>query len=99
MTTMACKNLGDIFEDLQSVDKTSTNAQVEGLLCSLTTMQTPKKGVKRYFRGQVTDGCKKIRLVGFDENHQKTLEDFDATGSPVKIRSKDPHTPEIWKSN
>ena len=48
-------------------------------------MQDSKKGTKRYFRGQVTDGTKKMRIVGFQEDQLKVLESFDVKGSPVKI--------------
>ena len=82
---MACKNLQDVFDNLQSVNQTSTSAQIEGVLCSLTEMQTPKKGTKRYFRGQVTDGTKKMRIVGFDEYHLNQLEPLDANRSPIKL--------------
>ena len=82
---MASKNLMEVFEDIKSIDKISANAQIEGVLCSSTEMQDPKRGKKRYFRGQMSDGSKKIRLVGFDDQQQKLLHDFDVTNSPIKI--------------
>jgi hypothetical protein len=48
-------------------------------------MQNPKRGTKRYFRGQVTDGTKKMRIVGFGEQQLKQLETLDANRSPVKL--------------
>ena len=82
---MASKNLMEVFEDIKSIDKISANAQIEGVLCSSTEMQDPKRGKKRYFRGQMSDGSKKIRLVGFDNQQQKLLHDFYVTNSPIKI--------------
>ena len=49
-------------------------------------MQTTKKGTKRYFRGQVTDGTKKTRIDSwFDEHQLKQLETLDANRSPIKL--------------
>ena len=78
---MACKNLQDVFDNLQSVNQTSTNAQIEGVMCSLTELPTPKKGTKRYFRGQVTDGTKKMRTVGFDKHQLKQFETLEVPSS------------------
>ena len=53
---MACKNLEDVFEDVQLINKTSTNIQVKGILCLATKSQDSMKATKRYIQGQVTDG-------------------------------------------
>lgn len=84
---MACKNLTDVFDDIQSINTTSSNAQLEGVLChgSLTEMLEPHKRTQRYFRGQVSDGSKKLRLTGFEEDQLRILESFNATDSAIKI--------------
>ena len=71
-----------MFDSIESNDKVSANAQVEGILCSVSSMQNPKRGSKRYFHGQISDGTKRMRLVGFED---QSLQDFDAAKSPVKI--------------
>ena len=82
---MASKtNLLDVFDSIESIDKTSENAQVEGILCN---MKDPKRGSKRFFHGHISDGTKRMRLVGFEDLQQKSLQDFDAAKSPVKISS------------
>ena len=78
---MACKNLIDVFETIDSIKTISTNAQIEGQICSLTEMQQPKKGTKIYFRGQVTDGTKKMHIVGFNEDQLLQLQTLDANKS------------------
>ena len=82
---MACRKLTDKFEDIQLIDKVSTNAQLEALSTSVTKMQYPKRGTKRYFHADLTDGAKKIKVVGFDEEQQKQLEEFKLQKSPVKL--------------
>ena len=62
-------------------------------------MQDPKTGTTRYFKGQVTDGTKKMRIVGFDEDQLKQLETLEAQSSLANVRSNDLHTAVIWKSN
>ena len=83
--TMACKTLLDVFETMDSIKTISTNARKEGQLSSLTEMQHPKRGTKRYFRGQVTDGTKKMRRVGFNEDQLLQLLTLDANKSPIKL--------------
>ena len=54
----------------------------------------------KYFRGQVTDGTKKMYIVGFDEQ-LKQLETPDAKGcqsNSANMRSNDLRTVVIWRS-
>ena len=83
----------DVFESMKSIDKTSANAEVEGILHSLTDMQTPKKGTKRYFHGHLSDGSKKMRLVGFSiRNYFKISRLTIVQLRSVSVKYKDQHT-------
>ena len=76
----------DEFDNIESIDKPSTSATVEGVPIEVTKMKEPKHGTKRYFYADMSDGAKKIKLVGFEEEQQKQLATYKTSKSPVKIK-------------
>ena len=82
---MACRKLFDKFESIQSIEKESTSAEIDAVPTLVSKMKDPKRGTKRYFHADLTDGKKKIRLIGFNQQQQKQLEDFGLQQSPVKL--------------
>ena len=61
----------DEFENVSEMRVTKC-AKVHGILSSLSPMKSNAKGTTKYFHGELTDGKKKLRVVGFDAKvHQK----------------------------
>ena len=87
---MACKKVL-AFKDLESIDQPMASAEIEAVPVKITQMQTPKKGKKRYFEGDLSDGKKRMRLVGFEEDQQKKLEEYTLQQSPVKLKKCEVH--------
>ena len=83
---MATKNLMEEFKSIEEIDKPSNNAQLDGIPVTVTKMQDPKRGKKRYFHAKISDGSKKMRLVGFNEDHQKQLTSYETQKSPIRIK-------------
>lgn len=44
----------------------SKSAKLHGVLMSLSPIKNTATGARKYFHGQLTDGKKRARLVGFD---------------------------------
>lgn len=83
---MATKNLIEEFKSIEEIDRPSNNAQLDGIPVTVTKMQDPKRGKKRYFHAKISDGSKKMRLVGFNEDHQKQLASYETQKSPIRIK-------------
>ena len=66
----------DDFSDLSEVQHPSKCAKIDGILSSLSPMKTSTTGTTKYFDGEITNGKKRLRLVGFDSKVQQKLQQF-----------------------
>lgn len=71
------------FESLLQIDDETPNAEVHFGVEMLSPVKTSMKGVE-YYNAKVSDGSKKLRLVGFDSASQKELAKFVEKNSPIK---------------
>lgn len=74
----------DEFEDLGAVHM-SKKARVHGVLTSLSPMKNSAAGTTKYYDGQLTNGKKNLRLVGFDAKVHQRLRAFLESKAPVAI--------------
>ena len=72
------------FDKLSDIDDPQNNADIHVAVQNITPIKKAKSGVD-YFDGYVTDGSRRMRLVGFDGNLQTTLSSFADTKSPVMM--------------
>ncbi len=72
------------FDKLSDIDNPQNSADIHVAVQNITPIKKAKSGVD-YFDGYVTDGSRRMRLVGFDGNIQTTLSSFAETKSPVMI--------------
>ena len=79
---MALKRTVDVA-NLDEIDGELRNAELHFGVEMLSPMQKSKSGYE-YFNGQVSDGTKKLRLVGFDSECQEHLTKFVEKKTPVK---------------
>ncbi len=79
------KRLFDEFEDISSIDKTTTSATVHGVLTNLSPMKKSRTTDNHYFDGHLTDGVTSIRLTGFGTAQQQLLAEYSKNRTPVKL--------------
>ena len=72
------------ISDFEEIPGTESNADVHCIIQDLSPVKKGKSGTK-YFDGQVSDGKKSIRVVGFDEQLQSKLSTFRQRNTPIKI--------------
>lgn len=71
-----------VFSDIDDITTPDTDAQIQGMVSSLTNMQDQSRSTKRYFHGEIHNDSKKMCLVGFNEEQQAQLSD---SHSPLTI--------------
>ncbi len=71
------------FNRLSEIKETCTDVKLHFAIESLSPVKTAISGVK-YFEGMITDGSTKLRMVGFDEQLQTTLQTFTGNNATVK---------------
>lgn len=73
------------YEDLASITEKSDGyiATVHGVITSVSPMKG--KPAKKYFDGNIADGKKSLRFVGFSQDKVKILEDYAASKQPVTL--------------
>lgn len=74
-----------LLDDLDSVDKPTQHAKVHGVILELSPMKPNRSRSCTYFDGQISDGKKKTRLVGFDEDKHKILAEYHAKREPIAL--------------
>ena len=74
------------FEDYSQVKEEVGNADIHGVVTSLSPLKKSKKG-NNYYHGQLCDGKQSLRFIGFASNHQKILEEFVDDRKCVEIRN------------
>lgn len=70
------------FEDLSLIKEPETKATIHGVVTSLSPM---KKDSKKCFDGYMSDGRKKMRFVGFQQDKEAKLAEFTKGGQPVVL--------------
>ena len=75
---------GNEFENVSEM-RVSKAAKIHGMLTALSPMKTGSSGSKPYFEGQLTDGEKQRRVIGFDAKVQKSLSEFHENKDPVAM--------------
>ena len=71
-----------LFEDLRSIEPST--AAVHCAIEVISPVKKAKSGVS-YFDGMVTDGQRKVRIVGFDEGTQEKLSAFHTNKEAIKL--------------
>lgn len=74
------------FEDYNEVNTEMGNADIHGVVTSLSPVKKSKKG-NTYYHGQLCDGKQSLRFVGFASSHQKMLKEFLEKRESVEIRN------------
>lgn len=82
---MASENSMKVLSNMDEITTPDANAQIHGMLSSLTNTKDQSRGTKRCFQGEIHYDSKKMRLVGFNEEQQTQLKKLSDTQSPVKI--------------
>ena len=62
------------------IHSTSTNATVYAMIASVSPLRPSS-----YFDGEITDGDKMVRIVGFDKAHSKQLRTFCDEKVPITL--------------
>ena len=63
------------FSDYNKVESEVADADVHGIVTSLSPVKKSRGG-NNYYVGEVCDGRKKLRFVGFSTNQQKQLHEL-----------------------
>ena len=74
------------FEDYSQVNDEVGSVDIHGVVTSLSPIKKSKKG-NNYYHGQVCDGKKSLRFVGFASSHQKIFQEFLDKKECVEIRN------------
>ena len=71
-----------LFEDLSSIEPSTASVH-----CNIETLSPIKKAKTgtSYFDGVLTDGKRKVRIIGFDEKTQEKLSTFHTKKEVVKL--------------
>ncbi len=75
------------YDDVSSIDQASQNATIHGVVAAVSPQMLTSKSGKNYFDGSLTDGKKKIRLVGFDEEKRARLAAFRTKKEAVALQN------------
>ena len=70
------------FEELSTITEPENKAVVHGIVTSLSPM---KRDSKKCFDGYTSDGRKKIRFVGFQQEKQDKLAEITKGGEPIVL--------------
>lgn len=80
---MARKRLHYEIEEIDKVDNKIESATIHGLVTSLSPL---KKGrTASFFDGTLSDKSGKMRIVGFNADHQKVMKEFMNKKEPVQL--------------
>lgn len=60
-------------------------ARVHGVVTSVSPMKLSESGKSRYFDGELSDGKRKVRVVGFDSKVREKLFDSHGKREPVVV--------------
>ncbi len=74
------------FEALSDIQDTVLEADIHFAIECLSPVKKANSGVP-YFHGTVTDGSRKLRLVGFNQKLQTELSNLSEKNLPVKVES------------
>ena len=67
------------------MDKATPHAKIHGIIVDLSPMTPSKSQSCNFFHGHISDGKKRIRLVGFDKEKRKMLSDYHINKQPVTL--------------
>ena len=66
----------DDFSDLSEVQHPSKYAKIDGILSSLSPMQTSTTGTTKYFNGEITNRKKRLPLLVLIQKCSKSCNNF-----------------------
>ena len=73
------------FDDYSEVVEPSTSANVHGMITCISPVKIARETGNNFFDGEVCDGNRKLRFVGFESPQHKLLNDLMKQGKPVQI--------------
>ena len=80
---MAKKRSYEEIENIDEVNGPISSTQVHGAIISLSPVKRGRKSV--FFDGMLADESSKIRLVGFDAQQQRKLNEYHQNNIPVQL--------------
>ena len=80
---MAKKRLFDEVDKLDNLSKPICNPTLRGVVASVSPLI--KERTCNYFKGFITDGTSKLRVVGFNPGQQKTIKQFMHTKETLQL--------------
>ncbi len=85
---MAAKPEGNPSPEFDSLTDVALadNANVHGVIANVSPIKKGT-GTSSYFEANLTDGEKKLRVVGFSTAHRKRLSSFEDTMTPVSVQN------------
>ena len=74
------------FDDYSEVVEPSTSANVHGMITCISPVKIARETGKNFFDGEVCDGTRKLRFVGFESPQHKLLNDLMKQRKPVQLK-------------
>ena len=74
------------FSDYSKVESEVTNANIHGMVTSLSPIKKSRVG-SNYYIGQVCDGKQKLRFIGFSTTQQKQLNEMKEKKQSVELQN------------
>ena len=74
-----------LYEDIDDFDESVPNASIHAAVMSLSPYKKGKNA--SYFDGTLTDGTRKIRMIGFSSDQQKKLSSYQESQHPIILNN------------
>ena len=83
LITMARKRTHEAIEQIDNVDGPIANTSIHGAITSLSPVKKGRNSI--FFDGTLADETSKIRVVGFDAQQQRKLNNYHQKNIPVEL--------------